>query len=84
MVTLVVYPLDVFRSCSMNDSRTYTVLGLTCSHCVSSVREEVSEIPGVHDVDVQLRSGRLVVSGDGFVDEAVRTAVEHAGYEVVA
>ena len=26
---------------------TFTVQGMTCSHCVLSVREEVSEVPGV-------------------------------------
>jgi copper chaperone len=64
--------------------RSYTVTGMTCQHCVMSVREEVAEIPGVSDVDVDLTSGRLVVTGEGFGDEAVRAAVEEAGYAVAA
>jgi copper chaperone CopZ len=64
-------------------TRTYTVKGMTCSHCVLSVTEEVSEIAGVRDVDVDLASGRLAVGGDGFSDDAVRAAVAEAGYEVV-
>ena len=63
--------------------RIYTVAGMTCEHCVASVREEVSELPGVGRVDVDLGSGRLVVSGDGFGDDAVAAAVEEAGYELV-
>ena len=64
-------------------AREYTVAGMTCSHCVLSVREEVSEVPGVHAVDVDLASGRLSVSGTDVDDAAVRAAVAEAGYEVV-
>ena len=63
---------------------TYTVNGMTCGHCVLSVREEVGEVDGVTAVDVELSSGRMVVSGHGIDDAAVRAAVEEAGYEVAA
>jgi copper chaperone CopZ len=56
---------------------------MTCSHCGSSVREEVSEIAGVQDVDVDLASGRLTVVGAGVSTEAIKAAVADAGYEVV-
>jgi copper chaperone len=65
-----------------SDTHTYTVTGMTCEHCVASVREEVSEVAGVRSVDVDLESGRLVVAGEGFLDDAVQTAVEEAGYEL--
>jgi copper chaperone CopZ len=62
---------------------TYTVTGMTCGHCVSAVTEEVSQVPGVTGVDVDLASGGLTVTSDAPVDEgAVRAAVEEAGYEV--
>jgi copper chaperone CopZ len=60
----------------------YVVTGMTCEHCVMSVREEVSEVPGVRQVDVDLAGGRLTVTGDGVSDDAVRAAVAEAGYEV--
>jgi copper chaperone len=63
------------------NSRVYSVKGMTCEHCVRSVTEEVSEVSGVEGVDVDLDSGRLVVRGD-VADEAVRAAVSEAGYEV--
>ena len=63
--------------------RTYTVTGMNCNHCVSSVHEAVSEVPGVTGVDVDLASSRLVVSG-AVSDDAVRAAVVEAGYEVAA
>jgi copper chaperone len=65
-------------------SREYTVVGMSCAHCVTSVREEVGELEGVEVVDVDLASGRLVVAGAGVDDAAVRAAVEEAGYEVAA
>jgi copper chaperone CopZ len=62
---------------------TYTVVGMTCAHCVNAVTEEVSAVPGVTAVQVDLPTGALTVAGDTPVDEAaVRAAVEEAGYEV--
>jgi copper chaperone len=64
---------------------TYTVSGMTCAHCVSSVTEEVTALPGVTDVEVELESGRLTVTGDAADDtEAVRGAVEEAGYSLAS
>ena len=65
-------------------TRTYTVSGMTCAHCVMSVSEEVGELQGVVDVDVDLASSRLTVTGDGFTDEAVAAAVAEAGYAVTS
>jgi copper chaperone CopZ len=61
----------------------YTVYGMTCEHCVLSVTEEVSEVAGVSDVDVDLASGRVAVTGAGYSDDAIAYAVAEAGYEVV-
>jgi copper chaperone len=62
-------------------TQTYTVAGMTCAHCVASVTEEVTEVPGVTGVDVDLASGALTVTApEPIPDEAVRAAVEEAGY----
>lgn len=62
---------------------TFTVTGMTCGHCVASVTEEVSEVPGVDDVDVVLETGTLTVSSAEPVDAAaVQAAVEEAGYQL--
>jgi copper chaperone len=62
---------------------TYTVVGMTCGHCVSAVTEEVSQLPGVTGVDVDLAAGGLTVTSESPVDEtALRAAVEEAGYEL--
>ncbi|MBX6383024.1 MAG: heavy-metal-associated domain-containing protein [Microbispora sp.] len=62
---------------------TYTVTGMTCGHCVSSVSEEVGAVPGVSDVKVDLATGLLTVETDGSVDDAaIVAAVREAGYDV--
>jgi copper chaperone len=61
--------------------REYSVVGMSCDHCVLSVTEEVGAVAGVERVAVELASGRMVVAGDAS-EEAVREAVAEAGYEV--
>jgi len=62
---------------------TYTVTGMTCGHCVQAVTEEVSALPGVADVQVDLASGAVTVTSEApLADEAVRAAVDEAGYEL--
>ncbi len=60
-----------------------TVTGMTCEHCVASVTEEISEIPGVEAVQVDLPTGAVTVTSNQPLDPAaVRAAVEEAGYQV--
>lgn len=61
----------------------YTVKGMTCNHCKLSVTEEVEQVEGVTGIEVELETGRLTVRGEGVSDEAVKAAVDEAGYEVV-
>jgi len=62
---------------------TYGVIGMTCEHCVRSVTEEVGEVSGVSGVDVDLASGRLVVTAaDDVPDAAIAEAVTEAGYSL--
>ena len=64
----------------------FLVTGMTCGHCVASVTEEVGAIAGVQSVDVVLKKGgasRVTVHANGPLDaDAVRTAVEEAGYQL--
>ncbi len=67
----------------MSTTTAYTVSGMTCQHCASAVTEEVSEIDGVTDVDVDLATGRVSVISDAPLDDtAVRAAVDEAGYQL--
>jgi copper chaperone len=64
-------------------TQTYTVTGMTCSHCVNSVGSEIQQIPGVTDVQVDLASGVVTVTSSRPVDTAaVAAAVDEAGYEL--
>ena len=64
-------------------TRTWTVTGMTCEHCVASVSEEVGELDGVSGVEVDLASGAVTVTSDQpLPDDAVRGAVEDAGYSL--
>lgn len=58
----------------------YQVTGMSCGHCETAVREEVSEVPGVEQVEVSLESGRLAVTGEAVEEAAVIAAVDEAGY----
>lgn len=67
----------------MSQTATYTVTGMTCDHCVASVREEIGEIDGVSDIDVNLASGAVTVTSAQPLEVAtVRAAVEEAGYQL--
>ena len=65
-------------------TKTYTVTGMTCEHCVNSVTEELGNVQGVEAVDVELASGTVTVTGDGFTDAQVAAAVDEAGYAIAA
>jgi copper chaperone len=67
----------------MSSTATYTVTGMTCGHCVSAVTEEVTGIPGVTDVQVDLASGALTITSQAPIEQtAVEAAVDEAGYEL--
>jgi copper chaperone CopZ len=61
----------------------YTVEGMSCQHCVNAITNEVTKVPGVVDVGVDLNGGTVTVTGDRVDDAAVRAAIDEAGYEVV-
>jgi copper ion binding protein len=64
---------------------SYTVRGMTCGHCVSAVSAELGALPGVNRVDVDLATGTVNVTSEQPLDaDAVRAAVDEAGYELVA
>jgi copper chaperone CopZ len=65
----------------MIDTVTYSVPGIHCAHCGMSIREEVSEVDGVEDVDVDLDAKVVTIRGRDLSDEKLRAAIEEAGYE---
>ncbi|MGW1677115.1 heavy-metal-associated domain-containing protein [Saccharopolyspora sp. NPDC002376] len=64
-------------------SRTFTVSGMTCGHCATSVTEELSELPGVTDVWVSVDSGQVSVTSEQELSrEAATMAITEAGYTI--
>jgi copper ion binding protein len=64
-------------------TRTYAVDGMSCDHCVNAITTEVTRITGVTDVAVDLDAKTVSVTGEPVDDDAVRAAIDEAGYTVV-
>lgn len=65
----------------MNQTITYTVPDMNCAHCEHAVSQELSAVAGVTEVEVDLGTKSVTVSGQGLDDAALRAAIEEAGYE---
>ncbi len=67
-------------------TQTVAVQGMTCGHCVKAVTEEVSAIPGVTDVAVDLVNGGTstvtITAAEPVSDDAIAAAIDEAGYTI--
>lgn len=71
------------RGTTVSITQHYTVSGMTCAHCVAAVTEEVGDLAGVRQVEVELETGAVTVTSDAPLDPAaVAAAVDEAGYAV--
>ncbi|MEU0396932.1 heavy-metal-associated domain-containing protein [Streptomyces sp. NPDC006208] len=62
----------------------YKVSGMTCGHCEGAVSQEISALDGVTSVKVVAATGEVTVnSATPLDDDAVRAAIDEAGYELV-
>lgn len=65
---------------------TFSVDGMTCGHCVQHVTTELTALPGVTDVNIELVNGGsspvTVTSEAPLADEQVAAAVAEAGYAI--
>jgi len=61
----------------------YKVEGMTCGHCVSTVKTAVGSVPGVEAVEVDLAAGTVTVTGTPS-EQAVTQAISDAGYDVAS
>ncbi|MCF8554910.1 MAG: cation transporter [Candidatus Nanopelagicales bacterium] len=63
---------------------TINVSGMTCGHCVSAVTMELSLLPTVTEVEVNLETGQVTITSDAALEQAqLATAIDEAGYELV-
>ncbi|MCM1110031.1 MAG: permease [Clostridium sp.] len=63
----------------MEQNQTFTVKGMTCGHCKAMVEKNLSKLPGVEAVEVDLASGKTSISGHAD-EEAVREVIEDLGF----
>jgi copper chaperone CopZ len=76
---------DAEREGAIVATTDYAVSRMTCGHCAGAVTAEISKVPGVTGVQVDVPGGRVTVQSDQPVAaDAIAEAVEEAGYEVVA
>lgn len=67
----------------MSMTTAFNVVGMTCEHCVRSVKDEAAKIDGVRSVGVDLDSGLVTVESDtDLAADRVAAAVDEAGYEI--
>ncbi|MCU0270161.1 MAG: cation transporter [Acidimicrobiales bacterium] len=64
-------------------TRVYSVPGISCGHCKAAIEGEVSGVDGVAAVEVDVDARTVRVEGDAG-DDAVRAAIDEAGYEVAS
>lgn len=64
-------------------TRTYSVEGMSCAHCVNTITGEVGKLPGVGEVAVDLDAKTVTVTGEPVDDGQIRAAIDEAGYTVV-
>lgn len=66
----------------MSQTMTYEVPGIHCGHCAAAIKQEVSTVAGVEQINVDLDTKRVTVTGETLSDDALRAAIDEAGYEV--
>lgn len=65
--------------------RIITIEGMTCNHCTGRVKKNLSALPGVSAVDVELASGKAFVESDESVtDSILRASIDESGYDVLS
>lgn len=77
------YNLLETRKMANSDSLTVNIGGMSCQHCVGSVKNKLASLPGVTGVEVTLDPGRAIVTGQGISEAAVKSAIEEIGFDVL-
>jgi copper chaperone len=65
----------------MHQRLTYSVPGMSCGHCRAAITAEVSAVPGVEAVEVDLDTKLVAISGEDLDDATLVAAIDEAGYE---
>ena len=66
----------------MAETITYEVPGVHCAHCQAAIKQEVGGVEGVDQVEVDLDTKKVTISGSALDDARLRDAIDEAGYDV--
>ena len=61
-------------------SSELTIKGMSCQHCVMSLREELDKIEKLDILDVQIGVARIKYEPEQIADEQIHAAVSAAGF----
>lgn len=61
---------------------TIAIKGMSCSHCVASVKKALEEIPGISNVEVNLENAEASYDGD-INAQIVKEAIARIGFEII-
>jgi len=64
--------------------KTYTISGMSCGGCVNSLTRVLNSVPGIEPIKIEVGKAHLRVDDARVTSQAVRDAVERAGFEVTA
>ena len=62
-------------------SITLTIEGMSCQHCVASVKKSLEAVNGVTEADVDLDNGVANIVGENLSEQSLVQAVIDAGYK---
>ena len=64
--------------------QTISIDGMMCQHCVKHVKDALTKVAGVTNVDVSLeRKNAVVTSASGIATDVLKAAVTDEGYTVL-
>jgi copper chaperone len=63
--------------------RVYKVPDVSCDHCVSAITNELTQIDGVENVQVNLQSKMVtVVASEEVAEQSIRDGIDEAGFDI--
>lgn len=63
------------------ETKTVSVLGMTCNHCKANVENNLRKLPGIKDITVDLQKEQAVIVADKVNLDLVKSTVEGLGYK---
>lgn len=63
--------------------KTFTISGMSCGGCVNSLTRVLKTVPGIEPLKIEVGKASLRIDTDKASDDAIKSAVERAGFELV-